>query len=89
MFIDNIDLEDLTDIELKIEKEEKYLLIDKNYIKIPKNYFQDILWTKYFIEGKTHRQIGKELEISHCLSFHEIRKIKEELQKLIGNSHIK
>jgi hypothetical protein len=79
MFIDNIDLEDLSDIELKKEKEEKFLLIDKNYTKIPKTYFQDLLWSKYFIEGKTHREIGKELEISHCLSFHEIRKIKEEL----------
>ena len=88
MFIDNIDIEDLTDIELKKEKEEKYKLIDKNYIKIPKNYFQDILWTKYFIEGKTHRQIGKELEISHCLSFHEIRKIKEELIKKINDDLI-
>jgi len=79
MFIDNIDIEDLTDIELKKEKEEKFLLIDKNYTKIKKTHFQDVLWSKYFVEGKTHRQIGKELEISHCLSFHEIRKIKEEL----------
>jgi hypothetical protein len=83
MFIDNIDIEDLTDIELKIEKENKFLLIDRNYTRIPKTYFQDLLWSKYFIEGKTHRQIGKELEISHCLSFHEIRKIKEELVKKI------
>jgi hypothetical protein len=79
MFIDNIDIEDLTDIELKKEKEEKFLLIDRNYTKIKKTHFQDVLWSKYFVEGKTHREIGKELEISHCLSFHEIRKIKEEL----------
>lgn len=83
MFIDNIDMEDLTDIELKLEKEEKYKLIDRNYVKIKKTHFQDILWTQYFIEGKTHRQIGKEQQISHCLSFHEIRKIKEELLEKI------
>jgi DNA-directed RNA polymerase specialized sigma subunit len=83
MFIDNIDIEDLTDIELKKEKEEKYKLIDRNYTKIPKTYFQDLVWSKYFVEGKTHRQIGKELEISHCLSFHEIKNIKQELIKKI------
>jgi hypothetical protein len=88
MFIDNIDIEDLTDIELKIEKEEKFLLIDRNYTRIPKTYFQDLVWSKYFIEGKTHRQIGKELEISHCLSFHEIRKIKEELVEKIKSDLI-
>jgi hypothetical protein len=88
MFIDNIDLEDLTDIELKKEKEDKFLLIDRNYIKIQKTYFQDILWTQYFVQGKTHRQIAKELNISHCLSFHEIRKIKEELIKNIKSDLI-
>jgi hypothetical protein len=88
MFIDNIDLEDLTDIELKKEKEDKFLLIDRNYTKIQKTYFQDILWTQYFVNGKTHRQIAKELNISHCLSFHEIRKIKEELIKNIKSDLI-
>lgn len=83
MFIDNIDLEDLTDIELKMEKEEKYLLIDKNYIKIKKTHFQDILWTQYFVQGKTHREIARDLEISHCLSWHEIKKVKDELIKNI------
>jgi hypothetical protein len=83
MFIDNIDLEDLTDIELKIEKEEKYLLIDKNYIKIKKTHFQDLLWTQYFVQGKTHREIARDLEISHCLSWHEIKKVKDELIKNI------
>jgi hypothetical protein len=86
MFIDNIDLEDLTDIELKKEKEEKYLLIDRNYIKIKKTHFQDILWTQYFVEGKTHRQIAKEQDISHCLSWHEIKKVKDELIKNIKSS---
>lgn len=83
MFIDNIEVEDLTDIELKMEKEEKYKLIDRNYTRIKKTHFQDLLWTQYFVQGKTHREIAKELEISHCLSWHEIKKIKEELVKKI------
>jgi hypothetical protein len=83
-FIDTSEtFEDLSDIELQLEKEEKYKLIDRNYTKIKKTHFQDLLWNQYFVHGKTHRQIGKELEISHCLSFHEIRKIKEELIKKI------
>jgi hypothetical protein len=89
LFIDNIDIEDLTDIELKIEKEEKFLLIDRNYTRIPKTYFQDLVWSKYFVEGKTHRQIGKELEISHCLSFHEIKNIKVQLVEKIKSDLIK
>ena len=88
LFIDNIDLEDLTDIELKKEKEEKYLLIDRNYTKIPKTHFQDILWTQYFTEGKTHREIARDLNISHCLSWHEIKKIKEELIEKIKSDLI-
>jgi len=83
MFIDNIDLEDLTDIELKKEKEEKYKLIDRNYTKIKKTHFQDLLWTQYFVQGKTHREIARDLEISHCLSWHEIKKVKDELIKNI------
>ena len=88
LFMDNTDLEDLTDIQLKMEKEEKYLLIDRNYTKIPKTHFQDILWTQYFTEGKTHREIARDLNISHCLSWHEIKKIKEELIEKIKSDLI-
>lgn len=83
LYYDNLEIEDQTDIERKEEKETKFKLIDRNYTKIPKTYFQDLVWSKYFIEGKTHRQIAKELEISHCLSWHEINKIKDELIKKI------
>ena len=89
MFIDNMDMEDLTDIEIKMEKEEKYKLIDRNYTKIPKTHFQDILWTQYFVQGKTHREIAKELNISHCLSWHEIKKLKEELIEKINSDLMK
>lgn len=79
IFIDNIDIEDLTDIELKEEKEEKYKLIDRNFVKIKKTHFQNHLWIQYFHEGKTHRQIASENDISHCLSWHEIKKVEKEL----------
>ena len=83
VFIDNLDIEDLTDIELKEEKEEKYKLIDKNFVKIQKTHFQNHLWIQYFHEGKTHRQIAGDMNISHCLSWHEIKKVEKELVKKI------
>jgi hypothetical protein len=69
----------------KIQKEEKFIQIDRAYTKIPKTYFQEMVWHEYYTKGKTHRQIAKELNISHCLSFVEIKKIKEEVIKKINN----
>lgn len=83
IYIDNFDFIDEDDIEYKIERENKLILIDKTYTKIPKTYFQEFLFHEYFLKGKTHRQIAKENGISHCLSFHEIKKIKEQIQHLI------
>lgn len=80
-YIENIEVVDNSDIEIKQIKEEKYLIIDKIYTTIPKTYFQEYLWHEYFSKGKTHRQIAKENNISHCLSFHEIKKIKLEIIK--------
>ena len=77
--IDNIHFIDESDLEQKKQIEELYQLIDKSYIKIPKTYFQEYLWHEYYTLNKTHRQIGMENDISHCLSFHEIKKIKEKL----------
>lgn len=77
--IDNIHFIDESDLEQKKQIEELYQLIDKSYIKIPKTYFQEYLWHEYYTLNKTHRQIGIENDISHCLSFHEIKKIKEKL----------
>jgi hypothetical protein len=82
-YIENIEIVDDSDIEVKQIKEEKYLIIDRIYTTIPKTYFQEYLWHEYFLKGKTHRQIGKENNISHCLSFHEIKKIKDEIIKKI------
>jgi hypothetical protein len=85
VYYDNIDLVDNSDIELKIEKELKLQRIDKAYTQIPKTYFQEFLWHEYYTMGKTHRQIAKENEnsFSHCLVFHEVKKIREKLKKLV------
>jgi hypothetical protein len=85
-YIENIEIIDISEIELKMIKEEKYLVIDKIYTTIPKTYFQEYLWHEYFLKGKTHRQIGKENNISHCLSFHEIKKIKDQIIKKLPNT---
>jgi len=77
--IDNIQFIDESDLEQKKQIEELYQLIDKSYIKIPKTYFQEYLWHEYYTLNKSHRQIGSENDESHCLSFHEIKKIKEKL----------
>jgi hypothetical protein len=82
-YIENIEMVDDSEIETKQIKEEKYLIIDRIYTTIPKTYFQEYLWHEYFLKGKTHRQIGKENNISHCLSFHEIKKIKDQIIKKI------
>jgi hypothetical protein len=83
IYYDNMEFVDDSDIELIEEMEEKFKRIDKAYVKIPKTHFQDILWGEYFTKGKTLREIGKEYEISHCLVFHEIKKIKEQMKKII------
>lgn len=83
--IDNIAIIDDSDLERKKEVEELYQIIDKCYVRIPKSYFQDFLWHEYYTLNKTHRQIGMENDISHVLSFHEIKKLKEKLiEKIMG-----
>jgi hypothetical protein len=77
----NYEIVDDTDIEIKKEKEKKYIAIDKIYTTIPKTYFQEWLWHEYFTFNKTFRQIAKENEISHTLVFHEVTKIKKEIQR--------
>jgi hypothetical protein len=85
----NYEMIDESDIEIKKEKEAKYITIDKIYVKIPKTYFQEFLFQEYFTFNKTFRQIAKENEISHTLVFHEVSKVKKQLQQMIGNPDIK
>jgi hypothetical protein len=66
-----------------MENEEKYLKIDRAYTTIPKTHFQEYAFQSYFTQNKTYRQIGEEAGVSHCLIFHEVKKIKLALQQKI------
>ena len=83
IYYENVEIVDEDDIQLKIEKEEKYQLIDKIYTRIPKTYFQEFLWHEYYTKGKTYREIANENgnSFSYCLVFHEVKKIKDQLKK--------
>lgn len=83
IYYDNIDIPDDDDTEIKMEREEKYLKIDRAYTKIPKTHFQEFVWHEYFTKDKTYREIGEEIGVSHCLVFHEVKKIKEELKRKV------
>jgi hypothetical protein len=85
----NYEITEEDEIEFKKEKEAKFIAIDKIYVQIPKTYWQEWLWHEYFTFNKTFRQIAKENDISHTLVFHEVTKIKKQLQQMIGNSGIK
>jgi hypothetical protein len=83
LFYDNLNIADDDDIQIKIENEQKYLKIDKAYTTIPKTHFQEFVFHEYFTKDKTYRQIGEEIGVSHCLIFHEVKKIKVELMSRI------
>lgn len=86
IYYDNLEIIDDSDqIDDKMDDEEKYLLIDKFYTKIPKTYIQEFFWQEYYTKGKTYRQIANENEnvFSHCLVFHEVSKIKKILKQHI------
>jgi hypothetical protein len=88
MYYDNIEIVDDEDqIDNKMDDEEKYILIDKFYTKIPKTYIQEFFWQEYYSKGKTYRQIANENEnvFSHCLVFHEVTKIKKILKQHIDS----
>jgi hypothetical protein len=75
------DLQDDTTIEEKIEFEERLDLINKLYKETKKNWFEATLWNEYFIKNKTYREIGREYSINHCLVFHNVTKLKKDIQK--------
>ena len=79
LYYDNLEVIDEDDIQRKIEMEEKYIKIDKAYTKIPKTHFQEFVFHEYFTKDKTYREIGEEMGVSHCLVFHEVKKIKQEI----------
>jgi len=79
--LNNIEIEDTSSIDELEETEKKFQQIDKIFVTIPKTHFQNIIWNEYYYENKTLREIGKKYEVSHCLVFHEIKKIKDEIKR--------
>lgn len=80
-FYDNITImDDDQDINHKIIFEEKLELIDRIYKQISKNWFTATLWTEYFVNNKTYRQIEIDWGIDHVLAFHEIKKMKNKIK---------
>ena len=74
-------LEDDTTIEDKIEFEERLELINQIYKDTKKTWFENQMFEEYFIKNKTYREIGKEYGINHCLIFHNVKKMKEQILK--------
>jgi len=83
LYYDNLEVADEDYIQTKIENEEKYLKIDRTYTKIPKTHFQEFVWQEYWTKDKTYRQIGDEIGVSHCLIFHEVKKVMVQLKDKI------
>ncbi len=78
---EGIDVIDESDVETKKDKEIKYQKIDREYVRIPKTYFQEFVWHEYYTNGKTYRQIGEENNMSYSIIFYEVKKIKDILKK--------
>lgn len=85
LYYDNLEVPDDINLDYKEEVEVKLKKIDSTYVKIHKTYFQEFIWHEYYTLGKTYRQIAKENDhaFSHCLVFHEIKKIKEKIKEII------
>lgn len=66
-------------IEEKKQIEERYLQIDRAYVRVKKTYFEEYIFQEYFKKGKTYREIGKEMGVSHSLVYVNL---KQTLQKI-------
>ena len=78
---DYIDLPSDDDIQEKILFEERLDLVNEIYKSTNKTWFEDRMWEEYFVNNKTYRQIEKEYGIDHCLIFHNVKKVKNKIQK--------
>lgn len=81
IFDNYLEMGDDTDLEDKIEVEEKLNQIQEIYNITKKSWFEDKMWEEYFVNNKTYRQIEKEYGLDHCLVFHNVKKIKQKIQK--------
>lgn len=94
-FIDSFNdvLVDEDIIEEKKQIEERYLQIDRAYVRVKKTYFEEYIYQEYFKKGKTYREIGKEMGVSHSLVYvnlkQTLQKIKLKIEELSkGDSKI-
>lgn len=78
---DYTDLPNDDDIQEKIQFEERLDLVNEIYKSTSKTWFEDRMWEEYFVNGKTYRQIEKEYGLDHCLVFHNVKKVKQKIQK--------
>jgi hypothetical protein len=78
---DYTDLPNDDDIQEKILFEERLDKVNEIYKLTSKTWFEDRMWEEYFVNGKTYRQIEKEYGLDHCLVFHNVKKVKQKIQK--------
>lgn len=78
---DYIDIPNDDDIQEKIQFEERLDKVNQIYRDTSKSWFEDRMWEEYFVNGKTYRQIEKEYGLDHCLVFHNVKKVKQKIQK--------
>ena len=76
------DSEDI--IKYKEEKEDKINQIDKAYKSIKRDWFKSTVWEEYYIKGKTFRKIEEEWKIDHCLAFHTVNNMRNEIKNIIS-----
>lgn len=78
---DYTDIPNDDDIQEKIQFEERLDRVNEIYKLTSKSWFEDRMWEEYFVNGKTYRQIEKEYGLDHCLVFHNVKKVKQKIQK--------
>ncbi len=90
-FIDDFNEQLIDDdvIEEKKLKEERYLQLDRAYVRVPKTYFEEYIFQEYFKHGKTYREIALEMDVSHSLVYvylkDLLKKIKIKIDELESN----
>lgn len=71
-------------IEQKKQIEERYLQIDRGYVRVKKTYFEEYIFQEYFKHGKTYREIGKEMNVSHSLVYIHLKELLNKIKNKIN-----
>jgi len=70
-------------IEEKKQTEQRYLQIDRGYVRVKKTYFEEYIFQEYFKHGKTYREIAKEMEVSHSLVYLHLKELLKKIKNKI------